>query len=471
VVAGHPGVELVRQANAGLAAARNRGLAEADTDFVVFLDADDALLPRAIEFGLRCHARHPGCGMVYGGHRPVDERLHPIGRPVYRPPGPSPYRALLEGNFIGSCATVMFDREKLIGCGGFDPELRKCEDYDAYFRLAQHHPVASHPAIVALYRKHEGAMSGDPLAMAEWACLVQQRHRPAAGDDAAMAAWRRGRRNWWRTYANAAWRRRGDIAGKWAMTRRAPLASFVAASGAASRRILPAWLHRRIRDIALRGRRPVGTVDLGDLARSEPVSREFGFDRGTPIDRHYIDRFLARHAGDIRGRVLEVGDASYCRRFGSGIERQDVLDRPEANPAATITGDLASAGTLPEAAFDCMVITQVIQLLYDLPAAVRELHRGLKPGGVLLLTVPGVTSVDPEERDGEWYWALTDRAAARLFGEIFGPGNVEIAVCGNAYAATCFLQGLALEEIDADLLDRQDPAYPMLVCVRARRAV
>ena len=208
---------------------------------------------------------------------------------------------------------------------------------------------------------------------------------------------------------------------------------------------------------------------MGDLARTVPLDRDFGFGRGTPVDRHYIEAFLERHREAIRGRVLEVGDASYSRRLGRGVARQDVLHVSPDNPEATIVGDLSQPGLLPEGAFDCLIVTQTLHLVYDMAAAVEQMHRALKPGGVLLLTVPGVSAIDRGEWAGDWMWSLTPRSANRLFGDAFGSGDVEVAACGNVYAATCFLQGLALEEIERDWLKVHDPAYPLVVCVRARR--
>lgn len=467
VVAQHGAVELLAQDNAGLAAARNSGLAAvADCDFVVFLDADDALLPRALELGLACHAENPGCGFIYGGHRRTDAALYPVGPPVYRPLEGAAFHALLEGNFIGSCGAVMFDRARLADCGGFDPQVRKCEDYDAYFRLARRYPVAGHSAVVADYRMHSANMSTDFVSMADWATRVQARYRPLASDRAGVAAYRRGRRDWWRLYGQGVWRERGNLAAKWAMTRRAPLASLLGAAAAGLRLALPEGAYRSLRQAIRRSLAPArGNVP----ARAEPLSRSFGYDRGTPIDRWYIERFLGGHAGDIRGRVLEIGDDAYSRRFGRRIERQDVLHVTPGSPGATIVGDLSQDGTLPPNAFDCLVITQTLHLVYDMRAGIEQMHRSLAPGGVLLLTVPGVSSVDAGEWGGTWYWSLTPAALERLLGEAFGAGNVEVETFGNVYAATSFLQGLAIEDVDPALLGAADEAYPMVVCARARR--
>ncbi len=216
---------------------------------------------------------------------------------------------------------------------------------------------------------------------------------------------------------------------------------------------------------------PVGAIALGDLDRVTPVSANFGFDRGTPIDRYYIELFLQRHAPDIRGRALEVGDDSYCRRFGGNrITRQDVLHvLPEAR-AATIVGDLSQPGTLPVGAFDCLVITQTLHLIFDMRAAIVEMHQALKPGGVLLLTVPGISQIDRGDWGDTWFWSLTRSSAIRLFSGIFDFDRIEVEQYGNVFAATTFLHGLAVEEVERAKLDVMDACYPVIIAVRARRA-
>jgi SAM-dependent methyltransferase len=212
---------------------------------------------------------------------------------------------------------------------------------------------------------------------------------------------------------------------------------------------------------------PLGRVRFGDLDQTRPIGADFGFERGTPVDRYYVEAFLAAHSGDLRGRALEVGDASYCSRFGQGIVQQDVLHVAADNPGATIVGDLSIPGVLPERAFDCLVITQTLHLIYDMRAAIAEMHRALKPGGVLLLTCPGISQIDRGEWGATWFWSITRPAAERMFGDVFGAANVAVQVRGNVYAAVCFLEGLALEEVDAAKLEVLDASYPLIVTVRA----
>jgi hypothetical protein len=210
---------------------------------------------------------------------------------------------------------------------------------------------------------------------------------------------------------------------------------------------------------------------FGDLGKTTPLSRVFGYDRGTPIDRYYIESFLKAHANDISGRTLEIGDDGYTARFGGArTSRRDVLHVHGGNPAATIVGDLSKRGTLPAGAYNCLVITQTLHLIYDLRAAVCEMYDALCNSGVLLLTSPGISQIDRHEWGGpNWFWSITPASARRLFGDVFGDANVEVRSNGNVYAATAFLQGLAVEEVPKVKLDVSDDAYPVIVTVRARK--
>ena len=481
VVERFPGTTLIRQANRGLAAARNAGLSALTTDYVLFLDADDRLLPRAIEHALRCFGRMPECGFVYGGHRYIDREARCIGE-RFEPPGDAPYEHLLRGNFIAMHGAVTYRRDRLLETGGFDESLRRCEDYDVYLRMAKRYPIVGYPDLTAAYRLHGDNMSADHRGMLRAALDVHARYRPTRRDGAhAMAAWRKGRRRWRSYYAlemaSARYRRRSgslvhSIRDLGVLAGVSPLVSMREAARGVKRRIarvLPRPVRRRLWR-ALGGRPPVGGVDLGDLGTTVPISRDFGFDRGTPVDRYYIERFLERHATQIGGRVLEIGGDEYMRRFGgSRVSRADVLHVHEGNPRATIVGDLTDPAVLPAGAFDCIVLTQTLHLIYDARLAVARLHRALAPGGVVLVTVPGISQIDRGEWGASWFWSFTTESLSRLLGECFGPDDVLVEHHGNVFAATAFLQGLAVEEIDAAMLDPLDRSYQVIVAARARK--
>src|SRR5919202_1019671 len=183
---------------------------------------------------------------------------------------------------------------------------------------------------------------------------------------------------------------------------------------------LPLGLRRWLRTLwRFRYSPPGGGVDFGALRRVAPVSNAFGFDRGQPIDRYYIERFLAHHAKDIQGRVLEIEDNSYTLEYGGNrVKISDVLHVQEGNPQATIVADLTHADHIPSDAFDCIIFTQTLQYIYDTRSAIRTLQRILKPGGALLATFPGISQIHYPEW-GDWYWGFTTQSARRLFGEVF----------------------------------------------------
>jgi len=215
---------------------------------------------------------------------------------------------------------------------------------------------------------------------------------------------------------------------------------------------------------------------MGGLRRLTPISRQFGFDRGKPIDRYYIEDFLGRFSGvpgyvdgDIRGRVLEVGDDVYTRHFGRP-ERVDVLHVSEANSEATVIGRLETGEGIPADQFDCVICTQTLHLLFDFRGAIESLHRMLKPGGVLLVTFPGLSQSCNPDRDlwGD-HWRFTSRSARLLFEEHFQPEAVTVEAYGNVLTAVGFLHGLAAEEFDAAELRLRDPDYEVLIGVRAMK--
>jgi SAM-dependent methyltransferase len=223
----------------------------------------------------------------------------------------------------------------------------------------------------------------------------------------------------------------------------------------------------RVDHHALRRWRP-GAIRFGSLGRLTPVSRQFGFDRGLPIDRYYIESFLRANLVDIHGRTLEVADNTYTHKFGAGrVLQSDVLHSESGNPAATIVADLSRGTGLPSAAFDCVILTQTLQMIYDLQTSLRLLCEALKPGGVLLATVPGISQISRFDMD-RWgdYWRFTTLSARRLF-EDAGPLDVTVKAYGNVLAAIAFLHGLAAEELREDELNWPDPDYELLIAVRA----
>ncbi len=216
---------------------------------------------------------------------------------------------------------------------------------------------------------------------------------------------------------------------------------------------------------------PFGHVRFGDLRRLDPISHNFGFDRGLPIDRYYIEHFISAHQSDVRGHVLEVGDDQYTRKFGGKhVDRSDVISLNQGNLNSTIVADLTHADHLASDTFDCILFTETLQHIYDVRAALQTLHRLLKPGGTLLAAFNGIGQIPRHdmERWGD-YWRFTDLSASRLFGEIFSQEHVKVETFGNVLSAAGLLYGLAAEELRPAELEYRHPDYQVLIAVRAEK--
>ena len=238
-----------------------------------------------------------------------------------------------------------------------------------------------------------------------------------------------------------------------------------------ARRTLPVTVRRwlQVRKERLGCHPPVGRVQLGSLRRLQPISRVFGSDRGLSIDRYYIENFLDRHTDDIQGHILEIGSAAYTGRFGGKrVTKSDVLHVVEDNPEATIVADLTNADHISSDTFDCVILTQTLQVIFDVRAALKTVYRILKPGGVVLVTFPGISQISRYDMD-RWgyYWSFTTRAAHRLFEEVFPRPNVGVEAYGNVLTAIALLHGLATQELRKEELDYRDPDYEVIITVKA----
>ncbi len=214
-----------------------------------------------------------------------------------------------------------------------------------------------------------------------------------------------------------------------------------------------------------------GAVKFSDLRRLTPISPIFGMERGKPIDRRYIEAFLAENAADIRGRALELGDATYIKRFGVGVTQIDVLHVVEGNPEATIIADLTNADHIPSEAFDCIIFTQALQMIYDMRTAMRTLYRILKPGGVILLTTHGTSKIARRLGRDAWgeYWRLTAQGVTALVNDVAPYADLTVKSYGNVLTASAFLYGLAAEDLEPRELDAQDEDFEVILGARIRK--
>lgn len=234
------------------------------------------------------------------------------------------------------------------------------------------------------------------------------------------------------------------------------------------RRVVPAAVYGPILRRWRRWRqRPLSPAGLAGL---QPVSELWGLDRGTPIDHHYIERFLEAHRSDIAGRVLEMADPRYTRKFGTQVARSDVLHYVEGNADATIVGDLVTGRGIPEGVFDCIILMNTLLLIYDVRAAIGTCYRALRPGGVLLAHFTGVASGVPSST--AWagdYWRFRAAAARRLLEDHFPRESITVESHGNVRVAAAFLYGLAAEDLGPEELDHRDARYETVILARAVR--
>ena len=189
-------VNLIRQENRGLGAARNRGLAECRGTFIVFLDADDRMLPGGLDIAARALCAHRSCAFAYG-------RCVMMGPDGVFWPTPEQaivraghYAAFLRTNPIWMPAMAILRREALQACGGFRQGFDAAADYDLYLRLATSNLVHDHGQRVAAYRRHGGSMSNSARRMLRETLTVMRQHRDIAKDTGFLAMWQEGYGGW-----------------------------------------------------------------------------------------------------------------------------------------------------------------------------------------------------------------------------------------------------------------------------------
>ena len=204
----------------------------------------------------------------------------------------------------------------------------------------------------------------------------------------------------------------------------------------------------------------------GNLRRVTPLSATYGFDRGTPIDRYYVDKFFNAHRHLITGRVLEIQTRDHIRKYGSAVTAADTLDiSPEFHP--TYQCDLASATMVGDGSYDCFLLPNTLCFLRSLDAALREARRIVRRGGVILATVPGFVPLTPDVED---YWHASADGWRVVAARVWPDCETTIESRGNCLAAAASMYGIAAEELTDAELDAYDTGYPVLVtiCCRSR---
>ena len=433
-VAAARGWTLLSQSGTTLGAMLNAGLAGAPTDWFVVVEAGDALLPSAaaaMNTAVASTKELPD--FIAGAARLValgiDETATvdaPGDVTAFDPAHPA-------------LRSIVWRRSAVDAVGGFDTELAAAVRYDLWLRLI--------------------ARGGRALALRDTLMRLSVAEAEPLSAELASVGYRDAVRAVNMRHAALLATRLGDVLE--ARARR------VTTLGPRHLRVFDR--HRAVLAETVKEQpRPSGGVWW--QTRTSPLSRNWGYERGGPLDRVYIEQFVREHAADIRGVVLEVQEADYTRRFGgSAVERSDVVDLAESNAGATVITDLRAAANISDATYDCVILTQTLHVIAPMHEAVAECHRILKPGGVLLVTLPCLSRVCLEYgRDGD-FWRVTPAGARQLFEPVFGE-RVAVSAFGNVLSGSAFLYGLSASELDERDLAVTDIYNPTLVGVRAVKA-
>jgi glycosyltransferase involved in cell wall biosynthesis len=480
-----PDVRYVYKPNQGLSAARNTGAANSAGDFIVFLDADDWLLPAAIATNVQFLQQNPEAAFVSGGHIIIYKDKDFINNPS-KVVNENHYCHFLEGNYVQMHATVMY-RRRIFDEFEFDVSLKACEDYDLYLKVSRKYPVIHHTKLLAAYYIHDQNMSGNIPKMLESSLAALGRQKESLKTAEEEKYFRNGLDAWKKWYCRLIFEKllfavetnkKLDNSAEIETLRK--YRKFLFLQYLILKKLLPkkSFIQRNVPNAILRAFHKIGVhdgfvpaqgkINFGDFYRTKPFNNAFGYTRGGPVDRYYIENFLEKNSDYIRGKTLEIGDNEYTRRFGGEkVTESDILHIDDKNPNATIIGDLSDAPHIADNSFDCIILTQTLHLIYEYKAALETCYRILKPGGALLLTVPGISHIDQGDWKKYWLWSFTDNSISRMLSEIFPPENVFVESFGNVLVATAFLYGIGLPEIKNEQMDYNDPHYQVIICAAA----
>ena len=254
--------------------------------------------------------------------------------------------------------------------------------------------------------------------------------------------------------------KRGDLVTHWSGQ---GLKRFALMLLDSSRTVVPS----RVKRLARKGLRKLNTVQarMRLVAGIRPISEHGGWDRGTPINRYYLEQFLSEFSCDISGHCLEFQSDLYTSRFGRrNVDRLSILDKNASNRAATIVADLTRPNDLPSNTYDCIVCTYVLHLVPEYETLVLELYRILKPGGILLVAVPNISRSFEEDHE---MWRFTPEGLQWMMSRIFGAPNVIVRGYGSSLAAAGFVRGLSAEDLtERELNSQHDPHFTVTVCAR-----
>ena len=483
VAESYPGVKYIYQENQRVSAARNNGIENSTGDYLIFLDADDMLLPEGIAINLKFLDENPDVAFVSGGFKFSNKEMV---EGTLRNIDSDHYSHFLRANYIIMQGAIMF-RRTVFKELRYDRSLPASEDHDLYLKISRNNKVMHHIQPISIYRIHSTNMSSNHDIMLDSILTVLNRQKEFVRNKHEKNSLMQGIKQFKMLYG-------------------LPLYENILSSKLnreeKSRSLRSLWTHNKALYVKYKLMKPLmpivkflkdfastailrqlhkigmytsfvpksGNVHKGDLNRVTPLSTEFGYDRGGPVDRYYIENFLDKHQSCVTGHVMEIGEDLYTLRYGkSKVTKSDILHINDQNKTATIVGDLSDAPHIPDNSFDCIIMTQTLHLIYDYKAALKTCERILKPGGTLLLTVPGISHIDQGDWKNHWLWSFTQASMSRMFSEVFPRNNTVVEAYGNVLVATAFLYGMGLPELKKEQMDFVDPHYQVIITVKATK--
>lgn len=208
---------------------------------------------------------------------------------------------------------------------------------------------------------------------------------------------------------------------------------------------------------------------ITEHAPIEPLNRKFGFSRGTPIDRYYIEKWLQGNEKLIKGDVLEIAEDTYTRKFGESDVVPHIL-HVSVEDDGVIRGNLETGEGIPENCMDCVILTQTLPFIYRCENVISNLYKILKKNGSALITTSGISQISRYDMD-RWgdFWRFTEASARRLIENSAFGKNYDISIYGNVKIACALLYGVAAEELKEEELMYTDEDYPVSICIRVTK--
>lgn len=201
----------------------------------------------------------------------------------------------------------------------------------------------------------------------------------------------------------------------------------------------------------------------------EPLSKRFGIEYGTAIDRIYIKKFINKYRKNIRGRVMEIAEPKYAKDYISQITNLQIL-HVNGWGENVVKGDFSTGEGLRENSVDCLICTQTLLFIYDIHETIKNIYKVLNYGGTALVTVPGITQLSMYDyRNWGQYWAFTDQSLKLLFEEVFDKDKIEITVYGNVKTSIGFLYGIPAESFCSEDFEYTDLQYQVIIGIKVTK--